>query len=61
MKAPAMQYPTLEEVKGATMGQLKAWWHDLPRPNDDTEREILHQIIETILDMSEQLEAQNKD
>lgn len=51
------KYPTLQEVKTASVQQLEAWWHDLPTPQNDEQREILHQIIEAKLDLSEALEA----
>lgn len=53
----AAKFPTLEEVKKGTMQQLEDWWNFLPMPQNDDEREILHQVIERKLDLDEQLEA----
>jgi len=59
METPAMQFPTLQEVQSGTLQQVEEWWNFLPMPQNDAQREILHQVVERMLDLSEAIDKQS--
>lgn len=59
METPAMKFPTLQEVQSGTLQQVEEWWNFLPMPQNDAQREILHQVVERMLDLSEAIDKQS--
>ena len=41
-----MDYPTIEEVKAASLEQVQRWYNELPYPENAAQGVVMHAIID---------------